>query len=113
MEESSSEYIKPLSSCSVGFALGEECHKSYHVSKGKAGLLNISNLSDDDRDLLKMRINVSDLQNETTICFHHEKKYLSRYSSIYKYCADPKQQHKSRITRKLVKYIFFIHVKYS
>lgn len=85
--------------CSVGAALADACHSLNFCRK--TGLRKICTLSDSDRHLLEWRSGVSStLTVDGTLCFHHEKVFLSRYESLQKYCCDPFKKHQKNITSK-------------
>ena len=85
--------ISGMKPCSVGSELDEDCHKTTLIRK--AGFLAVSDLTEEEKKLLKWRTGVP-FSEERTICFHHEKFYISRYASQQKYCFDPFKLHKQR-----------------
>ena len=76
--------------CSVGYQIHDQCHKVCY-SRCK-GLVEFQSLSNDDRELLVWRSGVN-LSPKDTICFHHEKVFLSRFEYLQKACADPYRKH--------------------
>lgn len=92
------------SGCSIGIALEEECHKKIYCRN--VGTLAASDLSQDDKKLLEWRSGVL-LRDDSTVCFHHEKMYISRYEYTQKYCSDPFKLHKKRISSKFASICFY------
>ena len=41
----------------------------------------------------------------STVCYHHEQKYLSRYSNLQKKCCDPLKIHKKKIPKSSLREI--------
>lgn len=76
--------------CTIGTQLELECHKNTWCKR--SGLLNISSFDKTTLDLLECRTGLFSIETGT-ICFHHEKEYLSRYESLQKYCCDPFNKH--------------------
>ena len=72
--------------CTIGRTLNEECHKltiSRHV-----GFFGIDDLSQEHKKILEWRSGIT-LLEDSSLCYHHEKKYMSRYEYLQKFCCDP------------------------
>jgi hypothetical protein len=90
-----------MDTCTIGEAIGEECNLISEAFNRKAGFHNIAELSPECQQLLVQRTGVSiDAFENTTLCYYHEKKFLSRYESLQKFCCDPFKRHKKRVTSK-------------
>lgn len=89
-------------SCSLGLLLNEECHKKSYCRN--TGTKNIHDLTIEDKALIEQRIGMKLSIIDSTICYHHEKVYLSRYESLQKVCADPFKTHTQQIKSKLSNY---------
>jgi len=83
-----------MDSCSIGKKCGnpEDCHKTTYC-RATYGLKNVSELSDNERFLLLRRCNLTDADATTTVCCHHEKVFLDKYSHLQKNCCDPFSLH--------------------
>jgi hypothetical protein len=80
--------------CSIGRSLKQEevCHKTTYTN-GKIGISNVADLGCTDKELLKLRSGCSDLTDEATVCLHHQKYFLVKYSFLQKLCCDPLNLH--------------------
>lgn len=89
--------------CSVGEQLQaiNECHKTYYTRQ--TGLKTLRMLSSNDMLLLQLRTGLMALNEENTVCFHHEQVYIDKFQDLQKGCCDPFNLHK-----RLVKKIFQI-----
>ena len=58
----------------------------------KSALLLITDVSTEDIDLLIWRTGVRK-RNLKTICLHHQRIYLEKYSKLNPYCCDPFNKH--------------------
>ena len=87
-----------LQPCSIGSILSEECHKLTLCRQ--VGFACLDNLSSDQKQLLEWRSGVI-LDEGNSLCYHHEKKYVSRYEYLQKFCCDPLKLHKIQIKSKL------------
>lgn len=109
MESNCSAQLNP---CSVGLALNEECHLNRHY-RGKHGLMTAPNLSEKKKRLLRWRASIPFEGEESTICYHHEKKFISLYENLQRQCCDPYNKHPKAVKSK---YIFtctlFYHVHF-
>jgi hypothetical protein len=95
--ESAEIFFEP---CFVGGQLNDACHLLVYCRK--KGFLSITDLSDDDRQLLLWRTGIeSQPSSLERICLHHEALFLSRYESIQKFCCDPFNVHTKRVTKSL------------
>lgn len=86
--------------CSIGIHLSktEDCHKTHY--NRKCGLVKVFDLSDSDRQLLLRRTQYKEPDATTTVCFHHEKIFLSKYSFLQRNCCDPFGVHEEAPVRK-------------
>ena len=86
--------------CCIGKLLNEKCDLNVHCRL--KGRIKLSEISKEDLELLKRRAghNVGD---NDEICFHHERSYLSRFEALQKYCCDPFNGHKKKISKGLRK----------
>ena len=91
------EPFKQLDLCTIGLMLGEGCHKSTFLRS--TGLIKIATLTPEDQVNLIARtgchLHPPELVEET-VCFHHEKKYITRYSELQKQCCNPFGTHSKR-----------------
>lgn len=94
MEADLSEQFPP---CTVGNILGTECHRNTYCRQ--VGLHNLSDIT--DINLLKERSGINFLDNNGTLCYHHEKVFISRYEQLQKFCCDPFKIHKKQIAVSL------------
>ena len=76
--------------CSIGIALKEygNCHKTIYTN-GKVGICNFTQLESLDKELLLLRSGCTDLTDDHTVCLHHQKYFLVKYSFLQKHCCDP------------------------
>ena len=86
-----------MNSCSIGQQENSECHKTSFSRK--VGLKNIHDLSSTDKSLLLRRSSLSD-PNNATVCYHHEKIYLEKYSFLQQSCCDPYNHHPNASKKK-------------
>ena len=85
--------------CSVGLFLNEDCHKQTLVRQ--KGIMDISDLPSDSVELLKWRCGLDCLEPAMNICFHHEKKYITRFAQFQRICCDPYKRHKGPVKSTL------------
>ena len=78
-------------SCSIGKIEGSECHNKVHTH-GKIGNSLTSELSKEDFDLLIWRTGIGK-DNLKTICFHHQKLFLEKFTILNPFCCDPFRCH--------------------
>jgi hypothetical protein len=92
-----------MNKCTIGEALGEDCHLISEASCRKVGFHNVAELSVECQQLLALRtgVSIAALDNNT-LCFHHEKIFISRYESLQKFCCDPFKRHKKHVTSKFL-----------
>ena len=84
--------------CCIGKSLnGDQCHQT--IFNRKAGLIDCSEFSVEDLELLKWRSTVN-ITCEDKICFHHKQVFLTRYENLQRCCIDPYAKHKSQVTSK-------------
>ena len=91
-----------LERCSIGLDLNDDCHKTAYSRT--TGLILATELSQENKRMLEWRSGLT-LSDESTICVHHEKVFLSRYESLQKYCCDPLNVHKKKIKDNLKIYL--------
>ena len=92
-----------IDKCFIGERIGEDCNVVSEAFNRKSGFHNIAELSPKSQQLLTLRTGVSiDASKKMTLCYYHEKKFLSRYESLQKFCSDPFKTHKKRVTSKYV-----------
>ena len=90
-----------MDKCIIGDALGEDCNLISEAFNRKAGFYSVAELSPESQQLLTLRTGVSiDASENPTLCYYHEKKFISRYESLQKFCCDPFNKHKKRVTSK-------------
>ena len=75
--------ITSMDSCKIGGAITDKCHQSY--SKYKTRYWRISDMANEDRELLSLR---SEIELDDAVCDHHFKMYGSCYASHQKKCMD-------------------------
>ena len=90
--------VDHLGKCAVGQKLNSGCHETTYT--GKVGFLQFSQLGKEEKSLLQWRCEAS-FKEMDTLCFHHEKIFLSRYESLQFYCANPWMVHKKKIKSML------------
>ena len=84
--------------CCIGTSLNDDqCHQT--IFNRKAGLIDCSEFSVEDLELLKWRSTVN-ISCEDKICFHHKQVFLTRYENLQICCIDPYEKHKSQVTSK-------------
>lgn len=93
--------VMNMADCTIGLQLNDACNMQTYCRK--PGLYKLSDLTDESRNLLFWRSGVT-IENlgESTICYHHEKIFISRYESLQIHCADPLSRHKTHIKSKHV-----------
>ena len=77
--------------CSIGEFEDSACHKMVHTH-GKIGMLQVTELSRDDRELILWRTGIHK-RNLMTICLHHHKQYLEKFTTLNPFCCDPFRHH--------------------
>ena len=85
--------------CTIGRTLNEECHM-LTISR-KVGFFGLEVLSYEQKKVLEWRCGII-LNEDSSLCYHHEKKYMSRYEYLEKYCCDPLKLHKKQIKSKFL-----------
>ena len=78
-------------SCSIGEIEGSECHNIVHTH-GKIGILHVIELSKEDLELVIWRTGICKKMLKT-ICFHHLKLYIDKFSYLNPFCCDPFGHH--------------------
>lgn len=94
------EYSESSEQCFVGKLLNDSCHLLTYSRK--TVFLLFSDLCESDRHLLLWRAGIP-LQPSASdiVCLHHEKRFLSRYESLQKFCCDPFSVRKKHVTKSL------------
>ena len=93
--------MEGLQFCSIGFSEAD-CHKTTYTETClvKTGLKRVEELESNILDLLKRRIGSDINVNSTdTLCLHHEKILLDKYSHLHTSCCDPYHRHKRRMKK--------------
>ena len=54
------------------------------------------------KELLRERSGISSLEDKDTVCYHHEKKWITGYESQQRHCSDPMEIHHKKITGKFL-----------
>ena len=93
-----------LQSCSIGRIEESVCHNLVHTL-GKVGILPILELSKDDFELLVWRTGIRK-NSLKTICLHHQKQYIDKFTLLNPYCCDPLEHHIEKKSYKGNKFIF-------
>lgn len=90
-----------MAKCIIGETLQEECNLISEGFNRKAGFHKIADISLESQQLITLRsgVNIS-ASDDTTLCYYHEKIFLSRYESLQRFCCDPFNKHKKHITSK-------------
>jgi hypothetical protein len=98
----SSSVCSSVTKCVVGETLQEDCNLISEGFNRKAGFYNISDLSKESQQLITLRSGVNIGESpDATLCYHHEKLFLSRYESLQKFCCDPFKKHKKHVFKGL------------
>jgi hypothetical protein len=83
----------PNETCTFGLILNTECNLKTYTRR--VGLYSYADLQNENKELLLMRRGPkTEVQESATICFHHEKLLLSKYSCSKKTCCNPFKNHK-------------------
>ena len=83
--------------CSIGISLDLDCNKT--IFSRAVGIKFAKDVSSEERKLIVWRSKIS-LEDNSSVCFHHEKIYLTRYESLQRYCCDPNRVHDVQKTSK-------------
>ena len=75
--------------CCVGGNLNIPCNLISYIKE--IGIINFIDLNEEQQELLILRTGLRDI---STICFHHMKGYLDKYSLHQTKCCDPFHCHK-------------------
>jgi hypothetical protein len=81
-----------LQKCSVGILLDDNCHKKSYSRT--TGFILVTNLTEEEQKLLRLRAEINLLGCDQTICNHHKAVYITRYESRQTSCVDPFKRHK-------------------
>ncbi|RXM94358.1 ARL14 effector protein [Acipenser ruthenus] len=94
-----------MDSCSIGAHCGQEedCHKTTYTKN--TGILKLLELPLEKRQLLLRRSNFKNQDSTTTVCYHHEKLFLGKYSFLQKACCDPFRLHADSSRKKSLRAI--------
>ena len=92
-----------MEQCTIGKSLQEECHITSDAFCKTSGFHELSALDAVSIQLLYWRSGVNKFpqSDNNTVCFYHEKVFISRYESLQKYCCDPYKKHKKQIKCKI------------
>lgn len=90
---------KVLNSCTVGIGLTDDCHKRHHCRT--IGLIKATALTQENRRYLQWRCGLA-ISDESTVCKHHEKIYIARYTSLQTKCCNPFNLHNKPVSSKLL-----------
>ena len=88
---------KQLAKCSVGNFLSEDCHLLTLTREN--GFKSLTEMSEKERGLVRLRTMIDSIDSQFLICFHHEQSILQQYKTLQTKCCDPLHTH----TRKLYK----------
>lgn len=80
-----------LQDCSIGQFEGTVCHKTVHTH-GKIGIKNISEIFHGDIELLIWRTGIQK-KHLRSVCLHHLKQYLDKFTTLNTFCCDPFEHH--------------------
>ena len=97
-----------MNSCTIGVLLGtaSDCHKTQFCKTVRLRIL--SALETDSCSLLLRRSNLANRGLDTsdaTVCYHHEKLFLDKYSFLQKACCDPCSTHSDKPRKKSLRTI--------
>ncbi|XP_058871465.1 zinc finger protein 79-like isoform X1 [Acipenser ruthenus] len=94
-----------MDTCSIGAHCGQEedCHKTTYTKN--TGILKLLELPLEKRQLLLRRSNFKNQDSTTTVCYHHEKLFLGKYSFLQKACCDPFRLHADSSRKKSLRAI--------
>ena len=85
--------------CSIGLINNEVCHKQTYVKSND--IKKISNLNDVEKDLIISRSGI-EMDENATVCLHHEYVYLKRYSIIHITCCNPFNSHNGKRRKGII-----------
>ena len=71
----------------------------------KIGMLQVTELSRDDTELILWRTGIHK-RTLMTICLHHHKQYLEKFTTLNPFCCDPFRHHDEK---KIIKVLFSSH----
>ena len=87
--------ISNIQKCSVCISLNEDCNTlTFYRLIGKTP---VESLSDSDSYCFLEPTANCTFTDEDSICYHHEKFYLSHFENLQQYCSDPWKQHCKQI----------------
>lgn len=84
--------------CSIGKISETECHKLSYTKQ--INLVSVTSLEKSDVSLISLRSGVS-LDKIINVCEHHKCLLLSKFETFQKFCVDPFQLHKKKISKSL------------
>ena len=94
-----------MDKCTIGRTLGDECHLVSEAICRTTEFKNIAALDPEHQQLLAWRRGVQiAAADNSTVCFHHEKIFLSSYENLQKVCSDPFRRHKKHLTSKSLEF---------
>jgi hypothetical protein len=87
----------PNETCIFGLILNTECHLK--TCTRRVGLYTYADLQNENKELLLMRCGPkTEIEESATICFHHEKLFLSEYHQLQiRTCCNPFKSHKKAV----------------
>ena len=83
--------------CSISSQLDSECNKLTNCQT--TGWIQTSESDEVHKNLISWRSNVT-LNETDSICYHHEKMFLTRYEGLQKYCSEPFAPHILKVSSK-------------
>lgn len=85
--------------CSIGFVSTDGCQNKANSSQ-EIDFIDLSNLSETDIELLKLR---SNCENIDSICSYHQSLYLGTFENRQRICCDPFKKHGKQSIKKSLK----------
>jgi len=82
-----------MNKCSIGLTLNDKCHKTSKIKQ--SGFINLSILSCDDREIIKMRAGI-EAEEITSICLHHHKVFMETFATKSDKCCNLFKKHPGR-----------------
>ena len=82
-------------SCSIGNSLGDACHLLTYSRT--TGLKTIESLSKNVRELIFWKSELSILNVNANICYHHEYMLTTRFQMNFTRCSDPFKKHRKPV----------------
>ena len=92
-------FSKQLAKCSVGNFLNEDCHLLTFTREN--GFKSLTEMSEEERELVRLRTMMDSIDSQFLICFHHEQSILQQYKTLQTKCCDPLHTHKKAVKGSL------------